>query len=262
MRNLPKKNDSARESVYVCTGPLFVPTFVPTPAATAVGTAKSAPSSGPSDDNNNAQAVADPEHQWEFRHRALGSPPQWLAVPTHFFKVCVIGTSNASATRTHRPFFTCVACTCRWSSWWTQRASPPPRRPSCCRTSPSTRPRRSRASPCRWRRLRPRLLPRAAVRRRQGAPRPEPRQEAQAQGANAAARAKRGQSAGARVAPRVTGEAASPKRRLKQRRRRQKPRAGGGVLGEPMCGRWRRGPTRRSNHTRRRRTARGCAALV
>jgi hypothetical protein len=64
VRDLPNKSKEEGRSVYVCTGPLYVPTLVKT-----------------------SKAHHSPPYQWEYRHRALGSPPQWLAVPTHFFKV-------------------------------------------------------------------------------------------------------------------------------------------------------------------------------
>jgi endonuclease G, mitochondrial len=71
--------DGADAAVHVVTGPLYLPRWKPTAAAPAPAAAAGGGGKG-------AATPAPAGGHWEYRHHALGSPLQWVAVPTHFFK--------------------------------------------------------------------------------------------------------------------------------------------------------------------------------
>jgi endonuclease G, mitochondrial len=78
---------TASHDVYVATGPLWVPTTSATPANPAVATEFA------------TTGTQWQRTQWQHSHATLGSPLQWISVPSHFFKVvlAVRKTSDTAA---------------------------------------------------------------------------------------------------------------------------------------------------------------------
>lgn len=81
------------KTVYVCTGPLFLPT--PTYSSTS-----SSPSSSSSKSFSMMQdgVSASVSSSYRYSHSAIGNPLHWIQVPTHFFKVIVCTDANDQPT--------------------------------------------------------------------------------------------------------------------------------------------------------------------